>query len=121
MDDELRDFLRQALRSVWNIELLLWLYRHTGRSWLASELVQEMRASDLIVSQGIAGLQQAGLIMAEADGAYRYSAATPELDRLVQQLERVYRERPSVVTRALFSAPNDKLTTFANAFRLKKD
>jgi hypothetical protein len=121
MDDELRDFLRHSLRSVWNIELLLWLYRHTGRGWLPADLVQEMRASDVVVSQGISGLQQAGLIMAEAGGTYRYSPASPELDRLVQQLERVYRERPSTVTRALFSAPNDKLATFADAFRLKKD
>ncbi len=121
MDDELRDFLRHSLRSVWNIELLLWLYRHTGRAWFPADLVQEMRASDVVVSQGIAALQQAGLIVAEADGTSRYSPASPELDRLVQQLERVYRDRPSVVTRALFSAPNDKLATFADAFRLKKD
>ena len=121
MDDALREFLRHALRSVWNIELLLWLYRHPGRRWLPADLVREMRASDLVISQGIAGLRQAGLIIAEADGVYRYAPASPELDRLVQQLERVYRERPSAVTRALFSAPSDKLTTFADAFRLKKD
>ena len=121
MDDELREFLRHSLRSVWNIELLLWLYRHMGRGWLAADLVQEMRASDMVVGQGITSLQQAGLIQAEASGTYRYSPASPELDRLVQQLERVYRERPSVVTRALFAPSNDKLATFADAFRLKKD
>lgn len=121
MDDELRDFLRHSIRSVWNIELLLWLYRHPGRGWAPEELVREMRASDLIVSQGVAGLQQAGLVVAEDGGACRYSPASPDLDRLVQQLERVYRERPSVVTRALFSAPTEKLSTFADAFRLKKD
>lgn len=121
MDDELREFLRHSLRSVWNIELLLWLYRHTGRGWLPAELVREMRASDLVVSQGIASLQQAGLVQTEAGGSCRYMPASPDLDRLVQQLERVYRERPSAVTRALFSAPTDKLSTFADAFRLKKD
>ena len=121
MDDELRDFLRHSLRSVWNIELLLLLSRQKSRSWPATDLVRELRASDLVVSQGMEGLQQAGLIIGEAGGTYRYSPVTPDLDRLVQQLERVYRERPSAVTKALFSAPSDKLSAFADAFRLKKD
>ncbi|MFC4172002.1 hypothetical protein ACFOYU_08015 [Microvirga sp. GCM10011540] len=121
MDDELREFLRHSLRSVWNIELLLLLARHQGRSWPAGDLVRELRASDLVVSQGVDGLQQAGLIIAESGETYRYAPASPNLDRLVQQLERVYRERPSAVTKALFSSPTDRLTTFADAFRLKKD
>jgi diadenosine tetraphosphatase ApaH/serine/threonine PP2A family protein phosphatase len=109
MDDELRDFLRHSLRSVWNIELLLWLYRHPSRGWYAADLVQEMRASDLIVSQGLATLQQAGLIAVEARGACHYSPASPELDRLMQRLDRIYRERPAVVTRALFSLSGTSL------------
>ncbi|HZH53157.1 MAG TPA: hypothetical protein VEZ16_14895 [Microvirga sp.] len=121
MDDELRDFLRHSLRSVWNIELLLWLQRHPGRGWPAADLVRELRASDLVVSQGVEGLQQAGLIVTDAPETYRYAPASPHLDRLVQQLERVYRERPSAVTRALFSSQADKLSTFSDAFRLKKD
>jgi hypothetical protein len=121
MDDELREFLRHSIRSVWNIELLLWLNQHASRSWSPDDLVRELRASDLVVSQGITSLQQAGLIAADASGSYRYTPASSALDHLVQQLQRTYRERPSVVTRALFSAPNDKLATFADAFRLKKD
>ena len=121
MEDELRDFLRHSIRSVWNIELLLWLYQNSSRTWSAGDLVRELRASDLVVSQGIAGLQQAGVVMTDANGSYRYAPTTPDLDYPVQQLQRVYRERPSVVTRALFSAPTDKLATFADAFRLKKD
>jgi hypothetical protein len=121
MNDDLREFLQYSIRSVWNIELLLWLYENSRRNWASADLVRELRASDLVVSQGVAGLQQAGLIITEAEETYRYAPASPDLDRLVQQLQRVYRERPSVVTRALFSAPSDKLTTFSDAFRLKKD
>jgi hypothetical protein len=121
MNEELREFLRHSLKSVWNIELLLLLYRQTGRSWQSDELVRELRASDLVVSQGVAQLQLAGLITADGEASYRYAPASPNLDGLVARLERVYRERPSAITRALFSAPDDKLTTFADAFRLKKD
>jgi len=121
MDHDLHEFLRHSIRSVWNIELLLWLNRHASRGWLAADLVRELRASEVVISQGVASLQQAGLIVAEPGATYRYAPASPELDRLVQQLEHVYRERPSVVRRALFSAPTDQLATFADAFRLKKE
>lgn len=121
MDDELGEFLRHSLRSVWNIELLLWLHRHNGRSWPPNELVRELRASDMVIEQGVASLLQAGLIVVEADGSCRYAPATPHLDQLVLLLERLYRERPSTVTRILFSSPDSKLTTFSDAFRLKKD
>jgi len=121
MDDELRDFLCHSLRSVWNIELLLWLYRHGSRGWYAADLVQEMRASDLIVSQGIASLQQAGLIAVETGGACHYSPATPELDHLMQRLDCIYRERPTVVTRALFSTSRNNFDSLAELSRRKKD
>jgi hypothetical protein len=121
MDADLREFLRHSLRSVWNIEILLALFRNPSRAWMADDLVRELRASDFIVSQGMQGLQQAGLIVVESNGSFRYAPASTDLDRMVQELERVYRERPSVVTKALFAPSEDKLQTFADAFRLKKD
>jgi hypothetical protein len=106
---------------VWNIEILLALFGTPTRAWTAADLVRELRASDFIVTQGTQGLQEAGLVVAEADGAFRYAPASTDLDRKVQELERIYRERPSVVTKTLFAPPEDKLQTFADAFRLKKD
>jgi hypothetical protein len=43
------------------------------------------------------------------------------LDHAVGQVERVYAERPSAVVKAILSAPNDKIQSFADAFRLRKD
>jgi hypothetical protein len=121
MDETLSDFLRQNIRSIWNVELLLLLHRQSGRPWQQAELVRELRASDVVVSEGTASLRQAGLILAEADDTIRYCPASATLDRLVQQLDRVYRERPTAVTKALFSAPSSSLQAFSDAFRLKKD
>jgi hypothetical protein len=36
-------------------------------------------------------------------------------------LARLYAERPLAVIREIMSAPNDKLHSFVDAFRLKKD
>jgi DNA-binding transcriptional ArsR family regulator len=119
--DDLLEFIRGSIRSVWNVELILLMWRQSRRTWAPDELVRELRASEFVVSEGLGALQAAGLVTAEADGRYRYAPASPEFDRLVQQLDQVYRERPTAVTRAIFSSPTDKLQTFADAFRLKKD
>jgi hypothetical protein len=118
---ELLEFIRTSIQSVWTLEVLLLMWRSAPTSWSAPHLVQELRASDAIVSDGLASLQAAGLVSPEADGTFRYAPASPRLDLCVQQLAQVYRERPTAVTRAIFSSPNDKLQTFADAFRLKKD
>ncbi len=57
----------------------------------------------------------------QADGTYRYGAATPELAALVVDLERLHAERPLALARLLHGTPDDKLRAFSDAFRLKKD
>jgi DNA-binding IclR family transcriptional regulator len=121
IEGELLDFVRTSFRSVWTLELLLLMWRSRSAQWSAGELVRELRASDAIVSEGLASLQAAGLVSPEADGTFRYAPASPRLDLCVQQLAQVYRDRPTAVTRAIFSRQNDGLQTFADAFRLKKD
>ncbi len=121
MDPDLLLFIQSSIRSVWSLELLLHLRRHSSRTWRPDELVRELRASDFVVSEALAALQAPGLVTPEQGGTYRYLPASADLDRLVGLLERQYRERPQSVTKAIFSAPSDKLQTFADAFRLKRD
>lgn len=121
IDDDVLSFLRTSIRSVWTLELLLLLWRAQDRAWSAAELVRELRASDSIVFDGIAALQAAGLVVSEGKDGFRYKPASSVLDLLLQRLAQLYRERPMVVTRALFASPEQKLQTFADAFRLKKD
>lgn len=106
---------------MWTLELLLCVWRSSSRSWSASELVSELRASDSIVTEGMRVLQAAGLVVSEAPDRFRYAPASAALDRLVQQLAQVYRDRPTAVTNAIFAGPNEKARAFADAFRLKKD
>jgi len=42
-------------------------------------------------------------------------------DHLVQQLAQLYRERPVMVTNAIFAGPDGRIHNFADAFRLKKE
>jgi hypothetical protein len=90
-------------------------------AWAPGELVRELRASDVVVSDGLALLQTAGLLAPEPNGTFRYAPASTMLDQAVARLAQAYRDRPMMVTRAIFAHPNEKLESFADAFRLKKD
>ena len=119
--DEARQFIRTSLRSVWALELLLLMRRGRDRSWDVDALTLELRSSKLIVADALTGLQQAGLVVAEADGTWRYAPAAGHLDSVVQQIAAAYAEQPLAVSREVLAADRSKIQIFADAFRLKKD
>jgi hypothetical protein len=103
------------------LELLLFLRANAGRAFASEELVRDMRASEFVVRGSLQILEATGLVKAADDTTYRYSPAVPQLDDYVRELETLYRDRPTSVIGAIFSSPADRLQTFADAFKLKKD
>lgn len=120
LSEELQHLIRNTLKSVWALELLLLLSRERARSWSAYDLNRELRGSLGLVADVLATFQQAGLVTEES-GHYRYKAATAELERTVHELEEAYAARPLAVVKAVLAAPNEKIQTFADAFKVKKD
>lgn len=112
--------MNASVASVWELELLLLLRRGRDRDWTHDQLVRELRASPSIIGKGLERLQKAGLVVAD-DALCRYAAAGRHLDELVDRLDQLYRARPTTVMNAVLGAPNAKLQSFADAFRLKKD
>ena len=121
MDKELLDFIQSSFKSVWALELVMFLRGHRDRGWTEQELVLELRGSLPAVSQGLQTLGNAGLVAADADGMFRYTPASPVLDRLAEKLEQAHRDKPFAVHRAILTAHNEKLYTLADAFKLKRD
>lgn len=120
VDQDLFGFIREQLRSVWALELLLLMRRKADRSWTPQELVEELRASHALVSDNLAGFERAGLVVADDEGRYAFSPASPLLRSLCDQLDAAYRERPVTVINAIV-APPDKLQALADAFRIRGD
>jgi hypothetical protein len=114
-------FLRGSLRSVWELELLLLLRRQRTRLWTGDELVRDLRASILIVSDALDTLQKAGLVSKNLNDQYQYWPIAPELDQLVEDVASAYASSPVAVTQAILSAPSSSVRIFADAFKIKKD
>lgn len=120
MENDVLEFLRGAIKTVWSLELLLLMRRTRERIWTHAQLERELRGSAKLVSETLATLQQAGLIQSDEPG-FRYGPASAEIERLVDGLAATYADSPLKVINAILEAPSDKLQSFANAFRLKRD
>lgn len=118
-----RALIVERIDSVVQLELLLLLQASPERAWTAAEVAQELRIEPSWATGQLGELAARGLLAPapDAPGAYRYAPHPPELDATVVQLSKDYAERRVTVITLIFSKPVDKLRTFADAFRLRKD
>ena len=118
--EQVSRFLRSSFRSVWSLEVLLFLKRE-GRAFSDEEIVAALRASDLIVSQSVSGLGDAGLVVTDSAGCTLYRPANEDAERLVDEAEKLYAQSPDAVRRLILASSTSGLEAFAEAFRLRKD
>ena len=119
--DDVLELIRSSIKSTWALELLLFIRRQAARPWTVDELTVELRSSPSLVASILVSLKKANLVREEPGGLYRYAPGTPALDDLVRQLDEINAERPLALIREVISAPNDKLISFVDAFKLRKD
>ncbi len=112
--------MREHVRSVWALELLLLLKRDAARCWPPGDLVRELRASQVVVHDNLGRFERGGLVRADDDGCYGYAPVSPLLAELCQQLEAAYRERPVSVIN-IIAKPANPLQGLADAFKFRGD
>lgn len=116
---DLLRFVRSSFRSVWALEILLFLKRERG-SWSRDQLVASLRASEQVVSKALDGLVAAGLVSLD-DGGVAYVPVNNDVAACVDELDKLYAKRPDAVRRAIVSAADHGATAFADAFKLRRD
>ena len=117
-DADIVAFVRAAISSVCALELLILLRRERQQCFRADQVVRELRSSQLAVAQALEHLTKAGLIEELPGTGYRYQQVSVQLDAICDRLESLYARKPVMIVRAILDAPNEKLRTFADAFRL---
>ena len=114
-------FLRDHFKSVWALELLLFLKNHADTAWSGDQLVAALRTSPTIVANSLASLFAGGLVMYDEQERVRYSPASHDLSRLVDVTEALYQKKPDRVRRAIVSSAATGISAFADSFRLRND
>jgi hypothetical protein len=109
----------RAFKSIWTLEILLFLNLEHPRAVTAADLVRDMRASPSVVSQALQTLMAMGLVTEDA-GSFSFSPASPILAEFVAGVRDLHAKRPMAVTQAIFG-PDDAVRQFADAFRIRKD
>jgi len=120
VDAGLLNFIRASIKSTWALELLLLMQRQSPRAFHPEELVRALRGTNTLVNTCLEQLLASGLVVREEDGTWRYAPASPALEELVVQLEGAYAEKPVSVINAIVASPNERLKSFADAFKLPK-
>lgn len=121
--EDLRSFIQEYISSVDAAELLIVLARDPARRYRLNELIEALRPSVLseaAARRHLAHFGAHGFVVSEAADVFQYSAATPALDAAVRALSKVYNERPVTLVRMIYAPKDEKIRSFADAFRLKK-
>jgi len=120
LEEDVALFLRRWIKSVWALEVLLYLRNKGGEAETAEDLVRLLRSSPVIVQEVLATLAAARLVAEPTKGSYLFRPATRELAALVEKLADTYQDFPVAVIQAIYSQASE-IEKFANAFRLRKD
>ena len=121
--EELRSFIQETIPTVDAAELLLVLALHPEREYQVVDLINAMRptaVSEPVVRRYLNHFQSSGLVAVKENNAYQYGPASTELDATVRALTKVFNERPVTLVRMIYAPRDEKIRSFADAFRLKK-
>lgn len=120
-DRDIERFISDSFTSIWDLELLSVVLESPDRGQTAKELVERMRASDLVVEQGIESLVSAGMASIDSEGRLRFQPVNDELAQCAREASEFYSRFPGRARRLMISRRSPGLTAFADAFRLRKD
>jgi hypothetical protein len=123
LPDDLRRFIAEHLGSIVQLELLLLLAEDPGKSWSAEEAAKALYVAPEAAHGFLEAMRAKGLCQddAAAKGRYRFAPAKPEHEQLTRDLAAFYKERRLTIINLIYSSPVQKLQSFADAFRLRKD
>lgn len=119
-----RAFITEYVDSVMQLEALLLVASQPQREWAAADLAQELRIDPAWVGTQLAGMAAQGLLDPAGGGSptrFRYHPRTADLGQAVADLGQAYADRRVTVISLIFSKPVDKLRSFADAFKIRKD
>jgi hypothetical protein len=118
---DIRSFLRDHIRSLEQLEILILLQRNGERWWSAAKVAEELRTSAASTASRLEEMASRNLLdvrIAE-QLVYRYAPVSPALEAAARETVRLYKEKPVTVTAAIYSQAVDEIRAFADAFRIR--
>lgn len=120
ISDGLKAFIREQVKTVFRLEVLLLLHREQSRSFTAADVALELGFENDVAEEQMKSLATLGLLVqSDSDEAiYKYYPTSVALGSMVDQLAVTYSERRVPVLSLILAECPDKIRLFAEAFRL---
>jgi hypothetical protein len=120
-DRDIEQFISDSFASIWDLELLSVLLEEPDLAQTTDQLVERMRASKLVVEQGIQSLVAAGMASIDSAGRLHLEPVNDDVAECCCLASEFYARFPGRARRLLIARQAPGLTAFADAFRLRKD
>jgi hypothetical protein len=118
---EVKQFIAQHVESLAQLEALLILRQDAQTPWKSANLCQRLYISPDMCEGILVDLIRRGFAERTSEGAVQYRPPSGDADRLLADLAAIYQERRVAVITEIYSKPVNKVQTFADAFRLRKE
>jgi hypothetical protein len=124
MNDQLprdvRDFIREHVHSVGELDLLMLLYRARDRLWHIDEICEALAAPPKWATIQLHAMAAARLAEHDAN-RWRFRAASDDLMTATEALGHMYQTRRADLAGHIFATPSHDDEAFADASRLRND
>ena len=118
---ETQAFIRAHIRSIRQLEALLW-FRENPAPVTASALAREERIDQDMADDLLRSFERSGFADGpDEDGAYRYRPKDREVAAQIDKLAEVYGTYRVSVINLVFAMPSESVQSFADAFKIKRD
>jgi hypothetical protein len=118
--EDVARFIQEKIDSVAQMEALLLLRKHQAQQWSLTALAQRLYIGEGQTADVLARLVADGLVVPAGAADFRYHAASPELESMVERVTEAYRTHLVPVTNLIHSKPRTRIQEFADAFRFRK-
>jgi predicted ArsR family transcriptional regulator len=118
-----RQFIDHNIESLAELETLLLMRRNPQGSCDAADIAKALYISNEQAGRLLADLARRGMITVTESQPTRYTLnpSNAASDAAVAEVATAYEERRVAVISLIYSKPLNKVQTFADAFRLRKD
>ncbi|MCK1362868.1 MULTISPECIES: hypothetical protein [unclassified Bradyrhizobium] len=118
LPEQVEELVRRYIRSVAQLEALLFFHKRPGERFDAETLAARLYAGKTETADALASLARDGFLDGAA-GIYAF-APRPELRAVIDRLALAYSRHLIPITHIIHNSPH-RIQAFSDAFRIRKD
>ncbi len=123
LSQSIKAFIAANIKSVADLEVILLLREFRDCPWTATAVGQRLATNRDMAAMQLNKFRDRSLLVLtdnSAEASFQFQPA-PHLESVLDELATLFRERPVRVIAEIYTEPVDKVRSFAESFRLRKD